>query len=93
MTRLLQVFVKPPGSSNDYTIDWSEWLNTGDIISSSSWTVPAGLTAVASSFTDTETVIRVSGGVSCNSYELINMINTSGGELSTRSIVLYYRSW
>ena len=93
MTKLNNVFITTPGSSISYTIDWSDFLTTGDVITSSSWSLPAGVIAVGTSATDTNTSIRVSGGEACTSYEIVNNIGTSGGELGSQSFVLYYRNW
>lgn len=72
-----------------YTIDWSSWLNAGDTINSSSWTVPAGMTDVTDSKTTTTTVVKISGGTVGSSYTITNTVTTSvSGETRTETFVL-----
>lgn len=78
---------KDPDAVLDYEINWTAWLN-GDTISSSSWTVPAGLTKDSDSFTDTVTKIWLSGGTDSETYTLTNRITTSGGRTDDRSVTL-----
>jgi hypothetical protein len=81
------VFNKEPTEVLDYEIDWSDWL-AGLTISTSSWTIPAGITNVADSNTTTKTLIRLSGGTWGEVYELFNTIIASDGETETRSILI-----
>ena len=54
-------FVKDPDEVLDYSIDWSTWLDS-DTISSSSWTVESGITKDSDSNDTTSTTIWLSGG-------------------------------
>lgn len=85
------VFSKTPNSILDYTVDWTEWLGT-DTISSSSWTFPAGITKVSDSTTTTSTTVWVSGGTSGLNYDLKNIITTVGGRTEVRVITLLVRN-
>lgn len=87
---LIAVLTKPPNSVNSYTMDWSD---LGETVTSSSWSVPSGLTQVSGSFGASSSFIQVSGGVACNTYEVTNFINTSSGQTSSRSVVFHFRSW
>lgn len=84
MSRFLTT--KDPGSTLDYQIDWSAWLETGDTIESSTWVVPAGLTEVSDSATDDATTVWLSGGTAGASYTVVNQITTTGGRITERSI-------
>lgn len=33
-----------PGANLDYAFDWSDWLETGETVATSEWTVPTGVT-------------------------------------------------
>ena len=46
----------------------------GDIIASSVWILPAGITGDAQSHSDTTTAIRLSGGRDGQDYGLVNTI-------------------
>jgi len=80
------VFTKEPTEVLDYQIDWSDWLGALTI-SSSSWSVPSGITKVTDDKTATSTLIRLSGGTWGEVYELSNTI-TAGSESETRSFLI-----
>lgn len=80
---------KDPGSVLDYVIDWSQWLPEGDVIGSSSFTVPAELTITDESFDDISATVWLSGGVLGKTYKITNQIVTSpGGRQDERSFKL-----
>jgi len=76
------MLTKEPGEILDYSIDWSDWLG-GLTISTSTWSVPSGITKDADSNTTTTTLIRLSGGTWGQTYELSNTI-TAGAQTETR---------
>jgi uncharacterized phage protein (predicted DNA packaging) len=69
---------KDAGEVLDYQIDWSNELGS-DTISTSTWTVPSGLTQDSDTKTDTTATIWLSGGTAGAEYTLLNTIVTSGG--------------
>lgn len=84
---------KDPEARLDYQLDWSDWLPSGDTITSSSWsveTVPAGetdgdiLTVTSDSNTTTATNVTVTAGTEGSIYRLYNTINTAGGLIERR---------
>lgn len=81
----LQAFNKDPDETLDYEIDWTNWLS-GDTISSSSWSVPAGITDVTETHTYTLATVRLSGGTLGTTYNCVNTIVTTGGQTAQRSI-------
>ncbi len=83
-----QSFTKDPNEALDYKIDWSAWL-AGDTIATSTWVIPAGLTAGTTSFTTTSATTWVSGGTMGTTYTLDNKITTGGGRSAERSITIY----
>ena len=50
----LTTFLKDPEAVLDYTVDWGIWLDT-DTISTSNWTVPAGITKDSSAISGANT--------------------------------------
>lgn len=77
---------KDPDATENYTIDWSDWLN-GLSIGTSAWALSStGITAVASSNSTSTTTIVVSGGTSGESYSLRNRIQTSTSTGATKLI-------
>ena len=86
MSENTNVFTKDPNATLPYSVDWgANWLGS-DTIADSSWTVPAGLTQVSSSFTTKIATVVISGGTSGQSYTLVNRITTALGYIDDRSI-------
>lgn len=82
---------KDPGATLDYAVDWSDWLEAGETISDSEWTVEAGLTEEASpapSELDGITTIWLSGGTAGAYYTVTNTITTSVGRIDERSLII-----
>lgn len=79
-------FRKDPQSVLDYGVDWSDWLASGETISTSAWTVPAGITKDSDTKGDTSTVIWLSGGTAGEIYTLANKITTTDSRTVERSI-------
>jgi hypothetical protein len=76
---------KDPFEEKDYALDWEDEL-TGDVIESSDWISPDGISVGAKSFTDTMTVIWLSGGTPGNRYLFKNRIVTRGGRKAEESV-------
>lgn len=77
---------KDPNAVLDYEIDWSSWLATSETISTSTWTVPTGITKDSDTHTTTTTTAWLSGGTAGNIYTLTNRIVTNQGRTEDRSI-------
>lgn len=87
MADCLAEYDKHPADVLDLIPDWEAWLD-GDVISASAWDGD-GLTVVTSSFTDTTTPVRLSGGVSGRAYEPKNTFSTVGGITEVRRLRIY----
>ena len=61
----------------DFSIDLSDLLQTTEVVQTSSWTVPSGLTAVTNTHGDSITTVWLSGGILNTTYELINTVLTN----------------
>lgn len=81
-------FKKSPLSYLDYTVDWEDWLDTGETISSVVWTVQTGLTYSSDDDTNTTTSATcwISGGTVGTKYSLVCKIVTSDGRTAARTI-------
>jgi len=79
-------FIKDPGSTVDYELDWTAYLS-GETISTSTWSVP-GLTVGTTSNTTTTTTVWLSGGTVGERYVARNTITTSGGSTDVRGITI-----
>ena len=78
---------KDPDEDQDYSVDWSSYLGT-DTISTSTWTIPTGLTGGAESKTATTTTVWLSGGVGGQEYEVLNEITTVAGRTYQKTLVI-----
>jgi hypothetical protein len=78
---------KDPAEVLDYSMDWKARLAT-DTISTSTWTVPSGITKNTDSFAATATTIWLSAGVLGKTYILTNTIVTAGGRTMDQSVAL-----
>lgn len=68
---------KDPDEILDYSLDWSTILETGETLSTVTWTVPSGLTKISDSEASGVTTIWLSGGTSGTLYELGIRVITS----------------
>lgn len=82
-------YVKDPGDNLDYKKDWATWLPTGDTISTSTWTVPTGLTGSSESSTTTTATIKLAGGTAGKRYIVTNQIVTAQGRTKQHSFAIY----
>lgn len=85
-------FLKDPSAVLDYQVDWSAWLAAAETISTSTWTVPNGITADSDSHTTTTATIWLSAGTVGTTYTLTNHIVTSAGRIDDREITVKIRN-
>lgn len=79
---------KTASEVKDYSIDWFEELGA-DTITSSTWTVPSGITQNSATATETVVTIWLSGGTAGQSYEIRNVIVTDDGRTYERSASIF----
>ncbi len=84
-------FTKDPDAVMDYRLDWSAFLVT-DTISTSTWTVPTGITKQSDTNTTTAVTIWLTGGTAGTNYELTNRITTAAGRTQDVTITIMVRS-
>ena len=67
----------------DYPIDYSPWLAKqgpdGDVIASSIWEFPEGITVISTDQGETTTSCWIAGGTPGHSYKIVNRIVTYPG--------------
>lgn len=78
--------LKDPDSVLDYQHDWSTWLGT-DTISTSTWIV-TGLTVDSDTNTSTDTTVWLSGGTSGQVVTITNRVVTAGGRTADAELVI-----
>lgn len=88
---------KDPDAELDFAFDWgSDWLDEGDTITVSLWSVsPDGLDVIETaprqpSYTATTTTVWLAGGTDGQDYQITNRIVTTGGRTDekTRRVVV-----
>lgn len=79
---------KDPDEILDYNIDWSARLTSPDVITSSQWFVPDGITSENEDMSDTSTTIWLSAGELGDKYELLNRIITVEGRTMDQTVTL-----
>jgi hypothetical protein len=86
--RVNKTISKDPDSTMDFNIDWEEWLE-GDSITTSSWSVPAGLVVTGTVFAASGlATIWLAGGTVGDIYTITNTITTAFGRDDQRSLVI-----
>jgi len=81
-------YVKDPDANLDYSVDWSQWLQSGETITASTWVVTTGITKGTTSNTTTSTTVWLSGGTDGTKYTATNHITTSLARQDDRSITI-----
>ena len=77
--------VKDTEAELTYSLDWTDWLQNGETITSSLFTVETisgdtdALTKASQSATNYVSTVKISGGTAGNIYKVYNEIETSGG--------------
>ena len=74
----------------DYTLDWSQWLTTGDNLATSTWITAPGLVIDSDVLeADNTTTVWLSNGTPGQTYVATNRITTTGGRTDDRSITVF----
>lgn len=89
-----------PDSRLDYSLDWSEWLSSGDNLATSTWTAStitgdAAPIVINSQNTNTSTGIStavISGGTAGRIYTIKNRITTGSGLIDERTFRLVVKN-
>jgi hypothetical protein len=84
---------KDPAAQLTYTLDWSEWLESGDTISTVDWTVaarrndPTPITIVTSGKdgSNIKTYVELAGGQADKTYIVSAEVTTNDGLTDKRS--------
>lgn len=91
---------KDPEATLDYTMDWSDWLASGDPLVDSTWTTstitgdadPIVLGTVTTSPITGQSTVIVSGGTAGNAYTLTCQIETDNGLVDERYFRLFVKN-
>lgn len=81
---------KDPEAELTYTLDWAQWLPTGDSLSSVDWTItarandPDPLVEVSAGILGTKTYIELSDGQEGKTYTVTAAVTTVDGLIDRR---------
>lgn len=81
-------FYKDADAVLDFSVDWSGWLASGESLSTSTFTVDAGITKDSESNDTSSATVWLSGGTAGTSYTVTNQITTSAGRTDERSMTI-----
>lgn len=96
--------IKDPDAVEDFSVDWDHasataaagtgYLATGETITASTWTVPAGLTQAtpAPSQAAGKTTVWLSGGTLGQDYDVVNHITTNQGRQADKTVRVKVRA-
>jgi hypothetical protein len=85
------VRLQDPAETLDHTLDWSDWLATGDTIQASTWAIsPTGpdISSTPDAFTTTTATVWLAGVAFGQLYTLANKVTTAAGRIGERSITV-----
>lgn len=83
-----KVFPKDPDATLDFGVDWSEWLETGEVITGYVITADAGITVDDDGERDGIIVFWLSGGTDGIAYTIACKITTDLERIEERSILI-----
>lgn len=79
---------KDPDARLDWIWDWSDWLDAGETITLSVFTVSAGLVLDTSTNSTTTATVWLTGGTAGQPYSVANRITTSVGRIDEKTITI-----
>lgn len=82
------MFLKDVDSILDYGVNWDEWVEEGEAITSHTITAEAGITVDSSTESSGIVTIWLSGGTSGTTYNVACKIITDKGRTEERSILI-----
>jgi hypothetical protein len=95
----MSLYIKDPNAVLDFAFDWkpktngvtgatSDWLASGETISSHTVTVEAGLTKDSDSESGGKVTVWLSGGTALTNYEVTCQIVTSASRTDERTMTI-----
>lgn len=81
---------KDPNAVQRFFVDWRKYMTqVGETLTSSTWTVPGGITQTTAGYSAAGLVnIVLSGGTAGTQYTLVNRVTTSGGQTLDQTLVI-----
>ena len=86
----MNTYTKDPDALLDYTVDWSDWLEDDETITTSEFIVPNTFTITTESSNSTSGTAWISGGTS-GYHQVTHRITTTDGRSDDRSFWIYIK--
>ena len=87
MSPIYPNFQKTATAKRDYSVDWSTNA-PGDDITAVIWSVPAGITNLATSYSGSVATIRLSGGTVGQTYQISCTATRQSGQVDKRTFLV-----
>lgn len=84
----MREFAKDPNAVLDYVFDWSDWLASGETITTAAMTVEAGVTKDSETNTTTTHTVWLSGGTVGSRYRVTSRVTTNQNRTDDRSAMV-----
>lgn len=88
----MSLFLKDPGASLDWTVDWAAGYLDGQTIADSQWSAhpeeSGGIAIAATALQPTRTAVTLAGGVPGHVYRISNRVTLSDGRLDERALTV-----
>lgn len=82
-------FLKDPDATLDFVFDWSDWLQSGETISSYIITTDSGITNEGDDESDGIVTVWLSGGTAGARYSVACKITTSLNRIDERTMLVW----
>ena len=87
----MTTYIKDPDAVLDYCFDFSNLLESGEVIDEHTIIGPDGITVDSSSHTTTAVTFWLSGGSNLEHYSITCRIETSAGRIDDRTMIISVR--
>ncbi|MBI1405702.1 MAG: hypothetical protein GC145_06205 [Caulobacter sp.] len=77
-----------PGETRVLTQSWTDALASGETLTASSWSVSPSATTADAAFGDASASVALSGCELGQIYRLVNVVETSAGQVLERAIIV-----
>lgn len=88
----MSLFLKDPGATLDWSVDWAAGYLNGQTIADSQWSVlpdeNGGVLIAGSIMQPTHTGVMLSGGVPGSVYRITNRVTFSDGRIDERTLTV-----
>ena len=84
----IETWLKDPQAVLDWTWNWSDWLQEGEEVASTSSTISPGLIIDEMTNTSTTITVWISGGTVGNPYRVTVQVVTNQGRTDERSALI-----